>query len=146
MKNFVWGFISALVLVGLVWGIYKLIPGFKKAKEANRQESLNIECQNINSSVREYGSLKLQILYKGQPATDLETDIAQVPGPDNYCSKITDSNGNISINNMPIGNYYVYFNMSNYPAKYGIASTQVKFEIKKDTVNELSIDLDDYQK
>lgn len=147
MKNFVLGFISALVIIGLIYTITEfLIPGFKSASQQNRISEQKIECQNINPEVREYGNLKLQVIYQGQPASDLEVDLSREPGADEYCYKTTDSQGYITVNKMPVGNYYVYFNMSNYPDKYGIPSAQEKFQIDADKTLEFTLNLDDYQK
>jgi len=140
------GLLSATIILPLGFLIGQkagFIPPFKESTdESDYKEG---ECQNINPSVSEYGSLKVNLLYSGSPAKNTEVDLAITPGPDNICYKVTGENGKAEFTNVPVGNYYIFFNMNNYPEEYGIACAEVEVEISKDETTEITIDLLDYQ-
>jgi len=99
------------------------------------------DCSNINPDIGEFGSLKVTLLHQGSPAKNVEVDLAKTPGPDNYCYQITDDNGVVEFGSVPVGSYYIYLNMSNYPEEYGIPSAET---IGKDTKLEVTLELTDY--
>lgn len=147
MKKFWLGFLVGALVICLIWLIFSvLIPGFKSAQERNKTQELDIECPQINPGIKDSGNLKITITYQDNPASNLETDLSQSPGADQYCYKNTDENGIVEFKNIPTGNYFIYFNMSNYPDKYGIPSAEESVQINKDEMLEMEMELENYQK
>lgn len=135
-------FLVAAFLIGQK--VLGLIPPFcEDTSEKLAQEG---RCKNINPDVNEYGLLKVTLLYKDSPAKNVEVDLAETPGPDNYCYQITDDNGVVEFGSVPVGSYYIYLNMNNYPEEYGIPSAEERATIEKDTTLEVTLELTDFQK
>lgn len=145
--GFIIGFISAIfigIAVFLIGQKIGFIPPFKES--TGESEIKQGECANINPDITEYGSLKVTLLYRGSPAKNTEVDLALTPGPDNYCYQETNQSGIAEFEGVPIGKYFIYLNMSNFPEEYGIPSAEVEVGISKDTITEVTIELTDYQK
>ena len=152
MKKLVLGFISALILVGLVYAVFTFVPQFvskkrgplydedvKRAQEAVICDAVKHSC-NYFDKTQGSGSLKVAIVVAKSPVKRLEVDVAGKPGSPLYYVKLTDNNGVALFNNLPSGDYAIYFNGVNFPKEYGDSPT-VPVEIIKNQTIERVIEL-----
>lgn len=152
MKNFILGFIAALVLVGLIYEFPSFLHGFekektgllysedvKKAKEAVLCDAVKHSCSYFDK-VDDSGSIKIVISAGENPVKGLEVDVAPRPGSQQYYVKLTDNSGVATFENIPSGEYAIYFNGVNFPKEYGDSPT-VPVEITKGQTIERAIDL-----
>ena len=58
-----------------------------------------------------------------KPVKDLEVDVGDLPGSSVYYMKLTDAKGIAIFNGLPAGSYFVYFNSTNFPSKFGTSPT-----------------------
>jgi hypothetical protein len=149
LLGFCLGFIVALITTVvsflLAQRVFNIIPPFAESSSETATEAGG-ECSNINPDVGEFGGLKVTLLHQGSAAKNVEVDLAITPGPDNYCSQITDENGVVEFGKVPVGNYYIYLNMNNFPEEYGIPSAEEQVTIEEDSTLEVTLELTDYQK
>lgn len=124
--------------------VLHIIPDFEKSASAIDADTG--ECSVVNPDITQFGSLKVTMLYKGDPAKQVEVDIAKTPGPDNYCYQMTDDQGIAEFQSVPVGSYYIYLNMTNFPSEYGIPSAEKQITITQGISTETIIELTDYQK
>lgn len=152
MKKFVWGFISALAAVGLVYMVFVFPPQLgskkkgalydndvKKAHEAVLCDSEQHSCSYFDK-VQDSGNLNVVVTAAGVPMKGLEVDAAGRPGAPRYYVKLTDDTGVALFNGLPTGSYVIYFNGVNFPKEYGDAPT-VPAMITKEQTTERRIDL-----
>jgi hypothetical protein len=136
MKKFILGFISALVLVGLIYFAYPFIRSFFSGASPVSPESLN-------PSVKDYGSLRVEIFGKGNPLADVEVDLGKIgsSGPTGPMSfLITDSSGLVVFKNVPVGSYNIFFNDYHFPNGY-VMPRYFLVNITKDQNTQERIDL-----
>lgn len=152
MKKFVLGFISALILAGLVYSVFVFLPQFKpkkkgplydedvkRAQEAVICDTVKHSCSYFDKT-QDSGSLKVVITAAESPVKGLEVDVAPKPGSPQYYVKLTDKQGIALFESLPLGKYAIYFNGVNFPKEYGDSPT-VPVEIVKDQTKEIFIPL-----
>lgn len=152
MKKFVLGFISALILGGLIYCIFVFLPQFKsqkkgplydedvkKAQEAVLCDAIKHSCSYFDKT-QDSGNVRVIINAKGKPVGGLEVDMAPKPGSVQYYVKLTDKQGLALFESLPSGKYAIYFNGVNFPKEYGDSPT-VPVEIIKNQIVERTIDL-----
>jgi hypothetical protein len=65
------------------------------------------------------GILQITIANEGKPVGNLEVDVGVKPGATKYYMGLTDTGGVISVDGIPAGNYFIYFNNGNFPVEFG---------------------------
>lgn len=152
MKKFVLRFISALILGGLIYSIFIVLPQFetkkkgplydedvKKAQEVVICDVVKHSCSYFDK-IQDSGNVKVVISAGNNPIKGLEVDIASKPGFPQYYVKLTDKQGVALFENLPSGKYTIYFNGVNFPKEYGDSPT-VPVEITKDKTKEIYVPL-----
>lgn len=157
MKKIILGFvISAIVLVG---GFFVLSNLFKsgttqqtnnsspqssnRATDEATQPDEAVYCDVQKSSCGSYaktensGNLEVTVMAAGKPAANLEVDAALAPGAPHYYMRSTDSNGVAQFDDLPAGDYKIYFNLNNFPKEYDasqLGSTKVTQGVTAKTI------------
>ncbi len=132
MKKFFLGFITALVLVALVYFGQSFIRGFFGGGGPIAPEQLNPEA-------KDFGALKVEIFGAGKPVKDLEVDLGEPGGRMSYT--MTDNNGVALFEKVSIGVYSIFFNDVNYPKEFVRVSSPISVKILKDQTTEKRIEL-----
>ncbi len=91
MRKFILGFIAALALIGIGYGVYYFL------------------------TPRDFGDLKVTATSNGKPVAGLEIDVDKKPGPPKYRID-TDENGIALFEKLPVGAYAVFFNDASFPS------------------------------
>lgn len=136
MKKFVWGFVSALAVIAVLFVGYLAIRQFSSSGGP-------VSPENLKPGVKDYGSLRVTVFGKGSPLSDVEVDLGEVgsngpTGPMSFV--VTDSSGLASFPKVPVGNYDIFFNSYHFPGGY-TAPQHVSVSIAKDQVVQQRIDL-----
>jgi len=164
MKKYILGFISALILIGLIYVGYKIFP-----KPYNWERPAGkpfIDVKNSKTAVICYwkqnycdyftpstdsGSLKVLVTVDGKPGKEIEVNLwtSQKPGgSDEFYTKYTDDNGVAFFEGITSGTYYPNYNLNGFPKEYGNAYTAwetQKVEVIKGTTKEVTINLSQKQ-
>ena len=74
-------------------------------------------CGAISKSANS-GILQITVISNGKPVGNLEVDVGTKPGATKYYMGLTDSDGVITVDGIPAGNYFAYFNNGNFPAEF----------------------------
>lgn len=152
MKKFVLGFISALVLIGIVYATLIFLPQLsqkkkgplydqdvKKAQEAVICDAIKHSCSFFDKT-QDSGNVRVLINATGKPVSGLEVDVAPKPGSPQYYVRLTNKQGVALFESLPSGKYAIYFNGVNFPKKYGDSPT-VPVEVIKNQTAERNINL-----
>lgn len=117
MKNIVFGVILTLFLLGIGILVYRQLQP------------------------KDFGSLKVIVLApNGKPATEIEVDINTKPGPPKFRLD-TDKNGVAFFEQVPVGNYAIYFNKGNFPPVFEYPQQTYWVGVDKDKITEKVIEL-----
>lgn len=135
MRRFIFGFISALVAVAVIFIAYLVIRSFFGSGP--------VSPQNLKPGVKDYGTLRIEVFGKGNPLGDVEVDLGEVgpngpTGPMSFA--VTDTNGLAVFEKVPVGDYDIFFNANHFPKGY-VAPPSVSVSIAKDQVAQKRIDL-----
>jgi|SRR3989344_4937438 len=137
MKKFILGFISACVLVGLIYFGYPIIRGFFGGSGGPVSPS------ELNPEVKDFGILRVEVFGKGQPIADVAVDLGKIGprGPEGAMSEVrTDVNGVALFENVPVGVYDIFWNLTAFPQEYNQPAT-ISVEIKKGQTTQKRINL-----
>lgn len=137
MKNYILGFISALILVALAYGGYRLYPGLQRAKVLNELES---PCAILNPSAGEFGQVRVALSAGSTPIQGVEVDLARIPGAEDYCDAQTGPDGVAVFERVPIGQYNIYFNAGNFPRQYGEPNLVMPVTVRSNGIAQVGID------
>jgi len=89
------------------------------------------------------GSAKLEVTIlsdNNQPVANVEVDVAEKPGPPlPGGSAMTNGNGVATFNIQP-GNYFIYFNSSNFPQNFKEPALQ-QIQVSEGSVSKVAINL-----
>ncbi len=138
MKKFVLGFISAVVLLGLIFLGFLFVRGFFIGGSSGPVTS-----ENLVKDAKDFGSLRIDIFGKGQPLADVEVDLGTIGsgGPAGPMSAIvTDAGGTALFGKVPVGNFDVFFNNYHFPEGYNVPQ-RVSVEIVKGQMTQKRVDL-----
>ena len=141
MRNFILGFISALFLVGVSYGIYNFVISSKK-DEVSRESQGN--CAHLKSGSTDFGKAEITITSNsGQSVKEVEVNLGDLPGAEVYCWTKTDDNGVASFDDVPAGGYYIYFNDVTLPPALGggDATPVLQIEVSEGATAEAGIEL-----
>ncbi len=150
MKKIVIVVIVLLVLGGVGFFGYKYFNSSKLTTVSNQgpSKSETLLCSVKNNSCTNYqksansGNVKITITQSGKPVANLEVDFAQKPGAQEYYMKQTDKSGIALLEGMPAGNYFIYFNQSNFPVSLGEPPTKTATIVSGETA-EVSIKINE---
>ncbi len=144
MKKFILGFIAALVLVGVGFGIYKFLTG-----AVGPGSSGPVSPEALKPGVSEYGTLKIIVLGKDKlPLSGVEIDLGTVgaQGPEGPMAfQRTGTDGVALFEKVPVGAYDVFWNSYFFPKEYD-QPPKISVEIKKGQTTERTIELKIKQK
>ena len=131
MKNLILGFISALVLVTILYFGYPIIRGFF--------DSGPMAPELLNPAVKDFGKLRVEVFGKGKPLTGLEVDLGDPGGRMSYA--ITDAGGAAVFEKVSVGTFSIFFNDLNYPKEFERVPSPVSVQILKDQTIQKRIEL-----
>ncbi len=136
MKKFIFGFISALVFIGVIYFGYLFIRGFFSGGGP-------VSPENLNPAVQDYGSLRVEIFGKGNPLSDVEIDVGVIgsQGPEAFTYVVTDANGVALFEKLPVGVYDIFFNGYRFPEGYEVPKERHSIRIAKDQLTQKRIDM-----
>lgn len=136
MRKFILGFVSALLFVGIIYLTYPFVSGFIGGPKL-------VSPENLNPSVKDYGSLRVEIYGKGNPLAGVEVDLGIIgpKGPELMTIVTTDDQGAALFEKVPTGTYDLFFNGFQFPEGYVIPRERYFAEIVKDQQTEKRIDL-----
>lgn len=132
MKNFILGFVAALILAAIIYAAYPIIRGFFGGGGP-------VAPSELMPGAKVFGNLKVQITGAGKPVPNLEVDLGQPGGRMSFA--MTDTNGKAFFLNVPVGAYNIFFNDLNYPKELTRISSVIPVEIVKDETTEKNIEL-----
>lgn len=133
MKNFIFGFVAGLALVGIIYMAYPFIRGFWAGGGP-------VSPSELMPGAKVFGNLKVQIAGAGKPLPNVEVDLGQPGGRMSFTA--TDADGVAFFINVPVGAYNIFFNDLNYPKGFARVSSVIPVEIAKDQTTEKKIDLE----
>jgi hypothetical protein len=114
MRNFVLGFVSALLLVGLGYGVYQFVISPGQDNTIPRENPG--DCAHLDSSASAFGKVEVTLTSKsGQSVGEVEVNLGVQPGAENYCWTQTNENGVATFEQVPADDYFVYFNDATLP-------------------------------
>lgn len=135
MKKIIWILAAVIILAGASFAAFLFFRG---------SSGQPVSPEMLKPGVTDYGTLKVLIKGKGQPLNDVEVDLGTISsggptGPMTF--KITDESGLALFENVPVGNYNVFFNTNHYPADFAPYSEQVSVKINQGQTTEKTIEL-----
>lgn len=87
------------------------------------------------------GDLRIIIINSdGQPVKKVEVDVSEKPGQPQRRDE-TDKNGEVLFESLPVGDYSIYFNLSNFPANLEFPHNIYQATVKQNQVKEKQIEL-----
>ena len=131
MKNFIFGSVAALVVVGLIYMAYPMIGGFFTSGPVSPQE--------LKSGVTDFGALQVKVSGAGKPLSGIEVDIGEPGGRMSYL--MTDKDGIVLFENVPVGQIEIFFNDFNFPKEFIRVSSRIVVSIAKAKTTEKEIEL-----
>lgn len=141
MRNFILGFFTALILVAAGYGIYKFVFYPQRYNVPRENQGT---CNHLNEGAAEFGKVGLEISSKsGQSVKDVEVNLGAQPGAENYCWTKTNENGVAVFDQVPVGDYSIYFNDTTLPEALGGGGPTPVLQIKvtKGVTTEAGIEL-----
>lgn len=135
MKKYILGFISALVLIAIIFVVFLFIRG--------SGDKGPVSPVDLKPEVTDYGILRVEVFGKGKPLADVEVDLGEIgsSGPTGPMSfMVTDAGGLATFENVPVGSYDIFFNTNHFPAGFAPPKS-VAVNIVKDQVVQKRIDL-----
>lgn len=138
MNKFILGLITGIVIMLALnfLGFGDFIKGF-----FNNTASNIVAPEDLVSGAQEFGSLKVIITTnKTQLVSGIEVDVADHPGT-KMTVGVTDNNGTVVFEKMPVGNFVIFFNDVTYPKSFERVSALIPVQIIKGQVTEKNIEL-----
>ncbi len=113
-----------------------------RAAKADETLYCNVQKNSCSSyeKTQNSGDLKVTINSASGPAGNLEVDVAYRPGASQYYMRATDDKGVAVFNDLPEGNYKIYFNSSNFLAGYDFRQT-IDVKVTADQTAEMVVEL-----
>lgn len=137
MKNFILGFVAALISVALIYFGYPLVSGFFGGRMPVSPEELNL-------GVKDYGTLRIEVFGKGQPIVGVAVDLGKIgpKGPTGPMSELqTDERGVALFEKVPVGTYDIFWNSNDFPAGEFSQPARIQVDILKSQIVAKRIDL-----
>lgn len=144
MKKFILGFITALVLVGLIYWAYPFVSGFWGGRGP-------VPAEELKPGATDFGALKVTVLGKGSPIADVEVDLGTIQtgkGPTGPMAVATTNEQGVAMfEKVPVGVYDIFWNGStvprpHFPQAYKQPFSRLSVEILKGQVTEKKIELE----
>ncbi len=135
IKNFVLGFLAALIFIGVIYFAYPLISGFRGITVVPPNE--------LKRGSTDIGTLKIYVFAEGTPLSGVEVNLGTIGpnGPVGPMSVVeTDEQGLALFEPVPAGVYDVFWNNNNFPFQYKQPPV-MSIEIARDKVIEKTIEL-----
>lgn len=128
MNKFFLGFVSAIVLIGLIYLGYLVIPGFFSSGLVSPEE--------LDPNAKDFGTLRVEVFGDGNPLSQVEVDLGKI-GPGGPIGKMsavkTDESGTAVFKKVPVGTYDVFWNTYAFPKEYSQPES-ISIEIIKDEI------------
>ena len=134
-KNFILGFLAALIFIGIIYWGYPLISGIKSNEIVPSNE--------LKHGSTDIGTLKVEIFANGAPLSGVEVYLGTIGnnGPVGPMSAVkTNEKGLALFEPVPAGTYDIFWNTKTFPQGYNQPPV-MSVEITRDKVIEKVIEL-----
>jgi hypothetical protein len=139
MKQFILGFLGALILIAIIYFGYPLIDSLRGGSGSVKVVPPN----ELKHDYTDIGTLKVKIFVNSIPIGGVEVDLGTIGsnGPIGLMSAIkTNQQGLALFEPVPAGTYDIFWNDNNFPQEYNQPPV-MSVEIFRDKVTEKIIEL-----